>query len=460
MGRLWGGRFSGQTDDLMREFQDSIRFDLRLWESDILASQAYARALAKAKVISQGESDELLDGLAQVRAEFEREEFRVHSDDEDVHTAVERRLGEIKGAVAGKLHTGRSRNDQIATDMRLHMRGVIAELRTAVVTLQRNLVEKAEEHLDALMPGYTHVQRAQPVRFSHWLMSFFWMLQRDRDRLDDLEKRANVLPLGSGALSGNPLGIDQQFLADELGFAAIAQNSMDAVSDRDYLVEFLGWASLVQVHLSRLAEQLILFSSREFGFVEVDDAYATGSSLMPQKKNADSLELVRGKSGRVVGALVALLTTLKGLPSAYDKDLQEDKEPVFDAVETLMGTLPIAAGVVATLTINKERMRAALTDEMLATELADYLTKRDVPFREAHALVGQLVKAAQAQGSSLRTLPLSDYQKVCPYFATDCRDWLNFERAVERRTSIGGTARSSVERQIEAASGLLPRREE
>jgi argininosuccinate lyase len=439
----------------MRRFGDSIDFDMRLWEADIAASLAYAKALARAGVIDEDDRYALLEGLARVRTELADGEFVVQPDDEDIHTAIERRLGELVGRVAGKLHTGRSRNDQVATDTRLYVRDQIAQLRQHLARLQRAIVDKAKVHIELLMPGYTHLQPAQPVRFSHWLLSFFWMLQRDRDRLDGLVRRVNVLPLGAGALSGNPLGIDQSYLARELGFSAIALNSMDVVGDRDYLVEFMSWASLTQIHLSRLAEDLILYSSREFGFVEVAEAYATGSSLMPQKKNADSLELIRGKTGRVVGGLVGLLMVLKGLPTTYDKDLQEDKEALFDAIDTLTMTLPVATGVVETLIVHPERMQAALSDEMLATELADYLVMKGIPFREAHHLVGQVVQKALAQGVGLRDLLLSDYQDVSKTFRRDVMSWLNFERAVERRDSIGGTARASVETQLAMAEHLL-----
>jgi argininosuccinate lyase len=455
MNTLWGGRFTGRPDDQMRRFGDSISFDIRLWEADIAASLAYAKALARAGVIDEDDRYALLEGLARVRTELADGDFVVQPDDEDIHTAIERRLGELVGRVAGKLHTGRSRNDQVATDTRLYVLGQIAQLRQHLARLQRAIVDKAKVHIELLMPGYTHLQPAQPVRFSHWLLSFFWMLQRDRDRLDGLVRRVNVLPLGAGALSGNPLGIDQSYLARELGFNAIALNSMDAVGDRDYLVEFLSWASLTQIHLSRLAEDLILYSSREFGFVEIAEAYATGSSLMPQKKNADSLELIRGKTGRVVGDLVGMLMVLKGLPTTYDKDLQEDKEALFDAIDTLTMTLPVAAGVIRTLAVHPERMQAALTDEMLATELADYLVMKGVPFREAHHLVGQVVQKALAQGVGLRDLLLSDYQEVSKLFRRDLMTWLNFERAVERRDSIGGTARASVETQLAMAEHLL-----
>jgi argininosuccinate lyase len=416
---------------------------------------AYAKALTRAGVIDEEERYTLLEGLARVRTEFANGEFALQPDDEDIHTAIERRLGELVGRVAGRLHTGRSRNDQVATDTRLYLREQIVQLRQHMVQLQRAIVDKAEAHIDLLMPGYTHLQPAQPVRFSHWLLSFFWMLQRDRDRLEGVTRRLDVLPLGAGALGGNPLGIDQAYLARELGFSAIALNSMDIVSDRDYLVEFLSWASLTQIHLSRLAEDIILYSSREFGFLEIADGYATGSSLMPQKKNADSLELIRGKAGRVVGGLVNLAMVLKGLPMTYNKDLQEDKEALFDAIDTLAMTLPIANGVIETLVVHPERMKAALTDEMLATELADYLVAKGVPFREAHYLVGKVVQKALAQGVNLHGLLLSDYQKVSKLFDRDLMTWLDFEQAVERRNSVGGTARASVETQLAVAQHLI-----
>jgi len=346
---LWGGRFAAETDELMRRFNDSIEFDRRMYGADIQGSIAYAGALARAGLITAEERDQLIAGLEQVRAEFDAGAFQVQPGDEDIHTAVERRLGELVGPVAGKLHTGRSRNDQVATDLRLHLLDQMATLHEELIELQEAIVEKAEAHMDVIMPGYTHLQQAQPLLFSHWLMSFFWKFQRDRERLADAARRTRVCPLGSGALAGHPLGIDRQALAAELGFTAVSENSVDAVSDRDYVVEFLAWAALVQIHLSCLAEDLIVWASREFGFVEIAEAYSTGSSLMPQKKNPDSLELMRGKSGRIVGHLVGLLTTLKGLPSSYNKDLQEDKEAIFDVMDTLKMELPIAAGVIRTL---------------------------------------------------------------------------------------------------------------
>lgn len=455
MARLWGGRFSGATDPLMRKFNDSIYFDLRLWEADLDGSMAYTEALARAGVITNEEADVLLVGLDEIRAEFSQSRFELKASDEDIHSAVERRLAELVGEVAGKLHTGRSRNDQVATDTRLWLKRQIGRLRAYLVDLQRVIVDKAEAHIGVIMPGYTHLQQAQPVRFAHWLLSFGWMLQRDRDRLDDLTWRVDVLPLGSGALSGNPLGIDREFLAEKLGFAAISRNSMDAVGDRDYVLEFLSWAAILQVHLSRLAEDLIIYSSREFGFVEIDDAYATGSSLMPQKKNADSLELVRGKTGRVIGSLAGLLAGLKGQASTYNKDLQEDKEPLFDTVDTLLMTLPVTAGVISTLRVNESAAYEAMDSTMLATELADYLVSKGMPFRQAHHLVGDIVKSAVALDQPLYSFPLAAYQQFSPLFERDVHTWLTFNRAVDRRDGPGGTGQAAVREQLDRLRELV-----
>jgi argininosuccinate lyase len=448
---LWGGQFGGETDELMRRFGDSIGFDRRMYGADVQGSVAYARGLAQAGLITAEERDRLVTGLERVRAEFDADTFQVQPGDEDIHTAVERRLGELAGPVAGKLHTGRSRNDQVTTDLRLYLLDEIASLRGALIELQRAIVEKAEAHLDAVMPGYTHLQQAQPLLFSHWLMSIFWKLQRDRERLAGVAGHTSVLPLGSGALAGHPLGIDRRWLAAELGFASVSENSVDAVDDRDYVVEFLSWAALLQVHLSGLAENLILWATREFGFVEVDEAYSTGSSLMPQKKNPDSLELMRGKSGRMVGHLVGLLTTLKGLPSAYNKDMQEDKEALFDAIDTLALELPVATGVIRTLRVNDARMEAALDEGTLATDLADYLVRKGVPFRESHHLVGRAVRRAGELGVSLKGLELAEYERIHPAFAEDVYQVLDFQRSVAARDTEGGTAPTAVRAQIEQA---------
>jgi len=451
---LWGGRFAGETDELVRRFGGSIGFDRRMYAADIRGSIAYAGALARAGVIADEERERLVDGLNRVRAEFDAGAFQVEPGDEDIHTAVERRLGELVGAVAGKLHTGRSRNDQVATDLRLYLLDEMASLDKALVDLQQAVVEKAEAHLEVTMPGYTHMQQAQPVLFSHWLLSFFWKFRRDRERLADAARRTRVCPLGAGALAGNPLGVDRHSMAVELGFDGVSENSIDAVGDRDYVIEFLAWAGLVQLHLSRLAEDLIIWASREFGFVEVDEAYSTGSSLMPQKKNPDALELMRGKSGRVVGHLAGSLTMMKGLPSVYNKDMQEDKEAVFDVIDTLRAELPIAAGVVRTLTVNTGRMAAALDDALLATDLADYLVRKGVPFRQSHRLVGRAVRRAEELGVSLLELDLAEYQAIHPCFAEDLYAVFDFDRSTDMRDVVGGTALRAVRRQLDRAKAL------
>ncbi len=450
MATLWGGRFSGATAGLMRTFNNSIRFDVRLWDADITGSEAYAQALERANIISSAESAALLNGLAQIRDEFNANQFIIEANDEDIHSAIERRLGELAGDAAGKLHTGRSRNDQVATDTRLWLREEILPLKTHLRQLIAVIVNQAETHIDALMAGYTHLQQAQPIRFSHWLLSYGWALERDLTRLEQVYQQVNVLPLGSGALSGNPLGIDRQFLADELGFSSLGQNSMDAVADRDYILDFLSWAAIVQSHLSSLSEDLIIYSSSEFGYLEISDAYSTGSSLMPQKKNPDSLELIRGKTGRVTGNLTALLVSAKGIPSTYNKDLQEDKEPLFDTVDTLAMTLPIMTGVIETLTINHSRMYEAMSSHLLATELADYLVEKGLPFRQAHDVIGKVVQMSLETEQPLWSVPLSAYKSFSPLFDRDVHTWLDFERAVERRDSVGGTAKAAVLAQIEA----------
>ena len=452
---LWEGRFQEAPDAVMRQFGDSIEFDQRLAAADIRGSIAYAKALAQAELIPTEECGRLVSGLEQVEAEFASGAFEVKPDDEDIHTAVERRLTELVGPVAGKLHTGRSRNDQVTTDLRLYLLEEITALRQALVRLQEAIVGKAEGHLGIIMPGYTHLQPAQPILFSHWLMAFFWKFQRDRERLDGAAAHTRVCPLGAGALAGNPFNIDRQALAAELDFGAISQNSLDAVEDRDYVVEFLSCAALVQIHLSSLAETLIIWASHEFGFVELADAYSTGSSIMPQKKNPDSLELIRGKSGRILGHLTGLLCTLKGLPSGYNKDLQEDKEALFDVIDTLKLELPIAAGVIRTLEVNAAHMAAARDDALLATDLTDYLVSKGVPFRKSHHLVGQVVRRSQELGVPLRDLSLADFQGIHPVFAEDVLKVFDFHRSVEARDTEGGTAPVAVQTQIEHAKATL-----
>jgi argininosuccinate lyase len=455
MTRLWGGRFSGPTDDLMWQFNSSLRVDRRLARQDVCGSIAYARALGRAGVLTEDDVASIIQGLEEIRIEVEEGTFAHADTDEDIHTAIERRLGELIGDLAGKLHTGRSRNDQVATDVRLYLLDALDDLRERIVQLQSAVVELAEGHLELLMPGYTHLQPAQPVRFSHWIMSFFWMVQRDRDRLDEARRRASCCPLGAGALAGNAYGIDRETLAEELGFDGITENSMDAVADRDMILDTLYLGATLGVHLSRLAEDLIIYSSAAYGFVRLHERYTTGSSIMPQKRNPDSLELVRGKSGRLTGNLVQLLTVLKGTPSTYDKDLQEDKEPLFGTIDTLSEVLPIVAGVVGTLQPCPDAMRAALEDGLLATDLADYLVKRGIAFRKAHELVGRAVLAAENAGLGLSELPIDAYKAISPAFGSDLYQALDAEASVEARSVAGGTARAAVVAQLARARELL-----
>jgi argininosuccinate lyase len=452
---MWGGRFSGSIDERMALFNNSYPFDSRMWAEDIRGSMAWARQVHQAGAITADELEGLLGGLAAVRAEFAEGRFAALPSDEDIHTAVERRLGELAGPVAGKLHTGRSRNDQVATDVRLWTLGAIERADAAQRGLQAALLDQAAAAGDAVMPGYTHLQRAQPVLLAHWLLAHFWPLQRDRERLADCRRRAAVLPLGSGAIAGTPLRIDRAALAADLGFDAVTPNSIDAVSDRDFVVEFLFGASMIGLHLSRLAEDIILYSTSEFGFVTLADAYSTGSSLMPQKKNPDSFELLRGKSGRLIGGLVTLLTVIKGLPAAYDKDLQEDKEPLFDAADTIELALAVAAGAITTARFNTDRMRAALDDAMLATDVADYLVDRGVPFREAHKVVGALVRAAETQGVGISGLSFDTFRATHAAFGEDTLDVFDFDRSVAARAVAGATAPTAVRAQIEQARAAL-----
>ena len=449
--KLWGGRFSDALDPLMEEFNASIGFDRRLWQVDIRGSQAYAHALARAGSADRERSGEqIVAGLERVADEWRADGFVIQAGDEDIHTANERRLTELIGSVAGKLHTGRSRNDQVATDLRLWLREELLARAQQLRTLIEVATERAASEIDLLMPGYTHLQPAQPTRWSHWLLSHAWAWQRDAQRLQDLLPRVNLLPLGNGALAGNPFPIDRDWLAQELGFSAPTPNSLDGVSDRDFVAEALFWATMTMLHVSRWAEDLIIYSSREFGFVTLADAYSTGSSLMPQKKNPDSLELLRGKAGRVFGDMSGLLMTLKGLPSTYNKDLQEDKEPLFDAMETLAGALPIAAGALATLTVNGERMNQALAPEMLATDLAEYLVRKGVPFRQTHHIAGAAVALAESEGIALTDLSLAALRALHPAFDEDVTEIWSYERSVEQRDVRGGSSRRAVREQISA----------
>ncbi len=454
---LWGGRFSENQNQLAAEFNNSLPFDWRLAEVDVRGSIAWALALARANVITALEAEQLVAGLNTIQDEIQDGRLDFYTGEEDIHTLIERRLGEIVGSVAGKLHTGRSRNDQVATDFRLWMLDAIAQIDKQIKSLQAVLIKRAELDLEwnVLLPGYTHFQRAQPILLSHWWLSHFWPLQRDHERLRQLRDRTAVSPLGAGALADTAFPIDREALAHDLGFDRAAANSLDAVSDRDFAAEFLFNAALLGVHLSKLSEALILYSTAEFGFIELAEAFSTGSSLMPQKKNPDPLELARGKAGTLIGHLTGLLATLKALPSAYDKDLQEDKPAVFAAAETLRSMLPVVAGAIDTLTVRADRMQAALDTNMLATDLADYLVVRGVPFREAHGLAGRAVRRALELEVSLAQLPAYEWQAISPLIEADVASVFDFTSAVDRRNAMGGTGREAVKQQLEEAKRAI-----
>jgi argininosuccinate lyase len=454
----WSGRFSQGADPAAEAFTASLAFDRRLWSYDLQGSVAWARALQRATLITEAEHGALLKGLEAVRAELESGRFPFRTELEDIHMNVERRLIELAGPVGGKLHTGRSRNDQIALDERLYLRDVLGHLDAGIRETQEVLVTRAEEHLDAPMPGYTHLQRAQPVLLAHHLLAYVFMLQRDRQRFHDCRARVNVLPLGSGALAGAAFPIDREALAADLGFAAPSANSMDAVSDRDFILEFLAHAAILGMHGSRLAADLTLWATAEFGFVEFSDAFATGSSIMPQKKNPDVAELIRGKTGRLYGNLTAVLTTMKGLPLTYNSDMQEDKEPLFDTVDTLEAILGVLPPMLGSLTFRVERMReAAGAHYATATDLADYLVRKGLPFREAHDVVGKTVRYALSAGKELGALGLEEFRRFSPLIDTDVHAAITVEASLGARAALGGTAREAVKRQVAEARGLLSR---
>jgi argininosuccinate lyase len=434
--KTWGGRFAKGTAPEMERFSSSVHFDRKLWRQDVRGSIAHARMLGQQGILSKEEAETLVHGLEQIARELEEGRLELDPALEDVHTNVEHRLGEIVGPVAGKLHSGRSRNDQVATDLALWMRGAAAELREALAGLREVLVERAAAEIDVVLPGYTHLQRAQPVRLSHHWLAYYEMLTRDDGRLRDAAARLDASPLGAGALAGSTLPLDREQTAHELGFARAARNSLDAVGSRDGALELMSALSILMIHLSRLSEELVLWNSSEFGFVQMDDAFATGSSLMPQKKNPDVPELVRGKSGRVVGDLMSLLMTVKGLPLAYNRDLQEDKEPLFDAVETSQACLELLSATLASLRVDAQAMGRAASDPMLiATDLADHLVGAGVPFREAHGVVGRVVAHTLVDIDPAR--------------------FFSVERSLEARRATGGPSRGNVERAVEQARAEL-----
>ena len=455
-GQLWGGRFTEKPDETFADFNNSFRFDQRLFAADVRGCVAHTNGLLHAGVISADENIAIVDGLKHLSEAASTDADFFESDAEDVHAFIESKLVALIGDTGKRLHTGRSRNDQVATAFRIWLRDEIAAIQQLVQAAQRGLLAAAERHKDAVLPGYTHLQRAQPVMWAHWCLAYFEMLKRDADRFNDVAKRVNVMPLGSAALAGTSFPIDREAVAKELGFTSVSANSLDAVSDRDFAIEFAGACSLLMVHLSRMAEDLILYCSTEFGFVTLSDAVSTGSSLMPQKKNPDALELLRGKAGRVFGHHAGLLATMKGLPLAYNKDMQEDKDAVFDCVDTVSICLKVAAIVLDNLSVNEERTLTAATKGYLnATELADYLVKKGVPFRTAHDAVGRIVLHGIDQGKELNELPLDEMKAIASDIEADVFDALSLEQTLSSKSAIGGTSRANVLDAVEAAKKYL-----
>jgi argininosuccinate lyase len=453
---MWKGRFSQPTSQLVQSYGESVSFDWRLYAHDIRGSIAQSKGLLKAGIITADEQAAIEKGLLEIRHEIETGNFEFKESLEDVHMNIESELTRRIGPAGAKLHTARSRNDQVATDVRLYTRDAVDEIVAHIRGLQRALVEAAVRSGSAVVPGYTHLQRGQPVLFAHHLLAYVEMLGRDAERLGDAGRRLNVSPLGSGALAGSTIILDREFMARQLGFSGVTQNSMDAVSDRDFAAEVLFDIALCGVHLSRLSEDVILWCSAEFGFVTLSDAHTTGSSLMPQKKNPDVAELTRGKSGRLIGNLMALLTLLKGLPMTYNRDMQEDKEPLFDSIDTIKAALAVFAEMIAGMEVNEARTRAATSDPMLlATDLADYLVNHGVPFRSAHEVIGKLVAHSIAEKVAFADIPLAKYQEFSPAFATDLFACLNLETALAARKGIGAPSPQNVAAQIERWKGEL-----
>lgn len=454
--KLWSGRFTKSTDRSVETFTASIFFDWQLYREDIIGSAAHARMLNHCGILTQDEANSILSGLKEVLAEFESGDIKWDAADEDIHMLVEKELRKRCGSIAGKLHTARSRNDQVALDTHLYVRGSIIELSASLTDLVAALANQARLHLETYLPGYTHLQRAQPIVFGHHLLAYCWMFLRDIERLRDLLPRVNILPLGAGALAGTTFPIDRRYVAQQLVFDAIYDNSIDAVSDRDYMVELLATLSLTMTHLSRLSEELVLWCSSEFGFIELDDGYCTGSSIMPQKKNPDVAELIRGKTGRVYGSLTAILTLLKGLPLAYNKDMQEDKEGLFDGVNTSKSCIQLMKGMIESMVVRKERMLAATRDGFLnATDLADYLVNKGLPFRDAHEVAGKAVRLSIEKNCTLEDLSLAELKSLSDLISEDVFSALTIDAVVRRRGSEGATGPDQVRIQLERARSSL-----
>ena len=453
---LWGGRFEDAPAEFTQEFGASLPVDKRMWESDIAGSKAHAKMLAKQGIISEKDAEDIRSGLDDIARQIEDGSFDFEIEDEDIHMSIERNLTEAIGAAGGRLHTGRSRNDQVATDTRLHSKKLARGLMHQLLDIRGALLEVATREFGVVMPGYTHMQKAQPVLFSHHMLAYYWMFTRDFVRVRAAYDAADVLPLGSAALAGTTYPLDRDFVADELGFSEVSKNSMDAVSDRDFLLDLTYACSVAMMHLSRMCEEFIYWSSNEFQFIRLSDAYSTGSSIMPQKKNPDFAELIRGKTGRVYGDLMGLLTTLKGLPLAYNKDMQEDKEGVFDAVDTLSDSLVVMTGMIRTMIVNADAMRkGAHGGFMAATDLADYRVGKGMPFRDAHAVVGKLVLECEKQGKTLQELSVDELKQADPLFDAGALDAVDIDKIVARRITAGGTGHDAVKAQLDQARERL-----
>lgn len=460
MAKLWGGRFSKTTDEMINEFQASIDFDKRMYYEDIKGSIAHATMLKKCNIITEKDHEDIVNGLTAILNDIESGNFSFDIALEDIHMNIEKRLTERIGVAGGKLHTARSRNDQVALDTHMYVRKEVANIAKLLIELEESFVEMAQKNSDVIMPGYTHLQRAQPILFSHHMLAYFYMLNRDFARLEGVYDRADIMPLGAGALAGTTFPIDRHYVAEQLNFAQIYANSLDAVSDRDYILEFLSFASILMMHLSRISEEIILWCSKEFSFIELDDAHCTGSSMMPQKKNPDVSELVRGKTGRVIGHLMAMLTTAKGLPLAYNKDLQEDKEGLFDTIDTVKFSLSVYAQMIKAMRVNKEKMLLATKEDFSnATDMADYLVKKGLPFRDAHEVAGKSVSYCIEQDKWLMDLTLEEFKQFSPLFDEDILEEIKVETCVVNRNSYGGTSYIQVEQSLKNATEIMKKQQ-
>ena len=447
--KLWGGRFTKETAKILEEFNGSINFDKRMYEEDIRGSIAHSKMLAKQEIIEKDEQKKIEKGLLEVLNEIEKGKFIFNIKDEDIHMSIEKRLIELIGEVGGKLHTARSRNDQVALDIRMYLKKESKNIEALLKELLNTFIEVAEKNKKVIMPGYTHLQRAQPILFSHHMMAYYEMFKRDLDRLKDSYKRLDMMPLGAGALAGTTYNIDRHFVAKELNFVGVTKNSLDTVSDRDFIIELNFIISMISMHMSRLSEEIILWSTSEFSFIDLDDSYSTGSSIMPQKKNPDIAELIRGKTGRIYGNLMGILTVMKGLPLAYNKDTQEDKEGIFDSIDTIKISLVIFKEMILTMKINSENMIKDIENGFInATDVADYLAKKKLPFREAHRIVGELVVYCEVNKKKISQLTLEEFKKFSDLFESDIQEKITIEECVNGRNSYGGTGIESVERQI------------